>query len=143
MFPFSIKGSIPIQPGGIAATNLSTAIGEDLTRQRIKHRLVESCIIFENWSFAIWSVERYAVVERGRFTIRPDAIEYSLQTRVLFILTALTATLVAMALYLTTSLSLPTQCAITVGVWLYLFGVNYFLIWLRTRLFLRKLVQSR
>jgi len=121
---------------------LKNAIGEDLKRQGIKYEIVGTNISFKNWSFAVWSLSRYAVVDRGRFAVGVDRIEYFLSTRVLFILATSIAALAALMLLPNANLSLMTRCGIIGGIWLYFFGANYMLIWTRNRRFLYKLVQK-
>lgn len=143
MFPTSIEGSIPIQPlDDLALETLKRAIEEDLKHQGIKYEVVGTNIAFKGWPFAIWSLSRYAVVGHGRFALRTDRIEYSLSTRALVILATSIAALAALIVLPNANLSLTTRCAIIGGIWLYFFGTNYMLIWIRNRRFLRKLTST-
>ncbi|MBX9943889.1 MAG: hypothetical protein K2Y40_07400 [Reyranella sp.] len=141
VFPFSIAGRIPIHAlDGRAEADVIDAIRADLARQQIKCEVEGSDIVFKNWSFAVWSLSRYAVVESGRFTIHSECVEYSLSTRMLFILATAMFMLAALLLWPVSNLLVATKFAIAGGLWLYFFCANYLLIWFRTRRFLQKLI---
>jgi hypothetical protein len=100
-----------------------------------------SLVRFVNSAFGVWPLWRYSLVERGHFSICSTRIGFWLSTKVALAVSLGIVALAALVLS-PSSNSVLQFLAILVGIWLYLFTLNYALLWFRNRRFLRALVAS-
>lgn len=141
MFPVSIHGIVQTKSlRKLDAISLHKKICDDLRRQHITCQVNESEVTFTNRVFSVYTLTRYSVVDRGRFTIRPDGIDYWLSTKVMTAVGSVLALLVALLLMGHRTRSIAEWLAYPIGMWFFLVGVNYVLIWFSNRSFLRRLV---
>ncbi len=144
MFPISIHGTIRIKSPlrKLDAISLHKKLCDDLHRQHITCQVNEGEISFTNRVFSIYTLTRYSVVDHGRFAIRPDGIDYWLSTKALTAVGSFLALLVALLLIGHRTRSIAEWLVYPIGVWFFLVGTNYTLIWFNNRRFLRRLVNS-
>ncbi len=146
MWLVEIKGQIK---GGNLPASASDAILEsiakDLEAQGIKSVRRQNTLRFENDAGMQWSFFRYVGVGSGIFEVvrrGPDIlVVYRLSTMRLFIIAVgllVFISLVAMA----NRIAWPTIAIVVAASFVWLFGMNYLLVWARTIPFLRRTVRA-
>jgi hypothetical protein len=139
MFPFSIRGSIPAKPHtSFDISDVRRRICEDLDGQHLAYRTTENEVSFTNKALFVYRLERYSLVERGRFVIEAARISYCLSTKVMVVTASLLTLLPAILMIGRLKYSIADWLSYPAGIWLFLVGANYLLVWFRNRRFLRR-----
>lgn len=145
MFPLSIIGDIHGTTFGKPTSDVTIInIANDLRKQKIILIIENNIISFENNTFYQWSFRRYVMVSKGKFRIETDDtgihIIYNLQFSKLLFYATLVIFIFGFVIFAADNISILQKIYILFGGWLWLCGANYFLVLIRTRLFLRSLL---
>lgn len=148
MFPLSLKGEVSVQTeGSVSVDAVEREIAESLRAAGL-HDIVagSGAVRFRNDAVFMWSFRIYVTANRGVFLVRPApdkaGVAYEIFVVRLFVISIIIATFIALILSPAKNLNLLEKLGIATGFWLWLFGLNYLLIWARTRAMLRRLLRK-
>jgi hypothetical protein len=144
MFPLSLKGKVSVATrGGVSVEAVDREITEFLRGVGLRGIVLgPGAVQFRNNTTLMWSFQIYVMASGGVFNITTDAtrisVSYEIRVTRLLAISVFPTLFMALVCFSASNLDLFDKLLIIIGVWLWLFGVNYILIWARTRAFLRR-----
>jgi len=146
VFPFSIKGEVSNQAVGDAnVADVVREIEEFLGNSGLADvSSASNQVRFKNNTMLMWSFRIYVMASGGSFSVISNgnriSVVYDIHIIRLLVISLFPVLFLSAVLFLAQNINFLDKLLIVVGIWLWLFGGNYVLMWVWTRAFLNRIL---
>ena len=146
MFLSSIKGEVSKQAVGDANVGVVVRAIEDFLGNSglTDVSFASNTVRFKNNAILMWSFRIYVMASGGSFSVHSNgnrmSVVYDIYVMRMLIISLFPVLFFSVFLSPAQNINFLDKLFIIAGMWLWLFGGNYILIWIRTRAFLNRIL---